>query len=325
MTQYRYIIALKILLCSIGAAYANDAYLALEEPVVNRDQAADARQLYAHDPSGKNLHVAVQALVRSQRAKDAWALVDAHQPVLGKAYFEARLAAINARLADASMLGKLKWARRLDTTCRDRLTQAPEDETALECLAKFHAQAPGIAGGNDTRGKAALKALMQLNLPRGLMVEAEITFPNDAQKALMLVDQALAYDTVYDEGLMQAAMIYGSVGDVGAAENALDRVDVASPVAVMRHYQLGKISAQTGARLETGEAALMTFLKGDTLYYGVDFRGPAHWRLGQIFAHGERYALAKIAFERALEHAPKLSAAQKDLKAIREKLRDRSS
>lgn len=307
------------------ATFASQAYIDLQEPKPDQQTGPALLQTYQQSPSDDALKQAVSQLIRRRQSEQAWDLIDAHGPQPTQPYFDAKLATINARMSEVSKLQKLGWARRLKNACTTRARQAPQDASALECLAKFHSRAPGIAGGDEAAGAKALAQLIALAPPRGYLVEAEITFPDDADKALSLVDKALSYDAVYDEGLMQAAMVYGYFKDWDSAAAALARVDPASPVAAMRHYQLGKLSAELGERLAQGEAALMTFLQGDTIYYGVDFRGPAHWRLGQIFRHDERFELAKLAFERALTYTPRLSAAKKDLKDVKKRLKQRGS
>lgn len=310
---------------SAPATLASQAYLELQEPKPDREAGNGLLDAYRQAPSDEALKEVVLHLIRRRQSEQAWDLIEGHGAQPTQAYFDAKLATINARMSQVSKLKKLGWARQLKSTCTARAEKAPKDASALECLAKFHSRAPGIAGGDDEAGAEALARLIALNPARGYLVEAEITFPDDADKALTLVNKALSYDAVYDEGLMQAAMVYGYFKDWDAAAAALARVDPSSPVAAMTHYQLGKLSAQLGERLAQGEAALLRFLQGDTLYYGVDFRGPAHWRLGQIFRHGERYDLAKLAFERALTYTPRLSAAKKDLKDVKKRIKQRGS
>lgn len=303
------------------AASASQAYLSLVEPEPSPGAGDAVLAHYKETQTDDALAKAVQVLIRARKSGEAWDLIEAHGARSSQRYFEAKLATVNARIAQVASVRKLRWARRLRETCTTRVEIAPEDEAALECLTKFHHRAPSIAGGDDAMSVASLNQLKQLNPARGALVEAEIVFSDNAAKGRSLVDEALSYDDVYDEGLLQAAMVYGYFKDWDAAAAALARIEETSLLAGMRHYQLGKLSAQLASRLDEGEAALMAFLQGETHYYGVDFRGPAHWRLGQIFRHGNRYDLAKLAFERALMHSPRLSAAKRDLKDIKKRIK----
>lgn len=305
-------------------AYAGQPvpYETLIDPAADTQSTAAIFEAYKSSGSDAALAAVVQAYIQSGKAKAAWDIIENHGDQPTKAFFEAKLAAVNAQLAQAGTFGKLSWARTLKKTCTQRNEREAADETALECLAKFHNRAPSIAGGDEEAGRAALAALTTQNPARGYLVQAEIVFPDDPEAARGLVDKALAYDTVYDEGLIQAAMVYGYFKDWDGVTTALGRVDETSDIAGMQYYQLGKLSAEMGERLQDGEAALIRFLQGDTIYQGVDFRGPAHWRLGQIFALQERNQLAKTAFERALGHMPRLSAAKKDLKAIKTRIKE---
>lgn len=306
---------------ALSAARASDSYETLEEPVASIVDVDAERSAYETVRSDAALEAYAKQLIRNRKSQTAWDIIEAHGDTGTKPYFEAKLAAVNARMAEVGKLAKLAWAHRLNETCSTRAVQAPDDETALECLAKFHNRAPIVAGGDKDVGAKALADLIRTNPARGYLVKAEIVFPKDPDAARALVDKALSYDDVYDEGLMQAAMVYGYFKDWDAVQTTLARVPPDAPNAQMRHYQVGKLSAQFGERLDWGEEALITFLQGDTLYYGVDFRGPAHWRLGQIFQHGERYVLAKSAFERALSHNSTLSGAKRDLKAVSKRLK----
>ena len=126
----------------------------------------------------------------------------------------------------------------------------------------------------------------------------------------------MGHERVYAQGLLDAAMVYGYFGDWSAALATLGRIEDASPLAGMRNYQIGKLSAELGEKLSEGEQALLTFLAGQTRHRGVAFRGPAHWRLGQIFVHQQRYDLARQAFETALDYNPRLKPAKDDLKQL---------
>lgn len=293
-------------------------YETLEEPPPDTAAAARALAEYTASPSADTLHELTRALIQNGDADTAWTTIETFGgDTKAKAYFAARLATINANLAASGGLGKLKWAKRLNAHCGERTDIDPEDEEALECLAKYHNRAPSMAGGDKDLAVSSLLALRGLNPGRADMVEAELVFKDDPQRARTLVDQAVAYEDLYDPGLLQAAMVYGYFKDWDAAEAALNRVPAGSEVSGMRHYQLGKLAAEHGEKLAIGEQALLVFLQGDTRQLGVDFRGPAHWRLGQIFVHTKRYEMARKAFETALEYNPRLKPAKKDLKALK--------
>lgn len=300
-------------------------YETLSEPAdTSRANGEDALAQYRRAPrKDEGLLLAVRALLNTGEMDDAWDLVEDHPaPSTTHAFFKAKLEAINANLAISGSLGKLKWAKRLRSHCANQVSNVPDDEDALECLAKFHARAPSIAGGDKAVSQTSLAALERLNAPRAKLVAAELVFREDPDAARALVDDAMGFGDVYDPGLLQAAMVYGYFKDWDEAQAVLARIPEGSELSGMRHYQMGKLAAEHGEKLSEGEQALLTFLTSQTRHLGVDFRGPAHWRLGQIFVHKERYGLANQAFKAALRYNPKLKQAKKDLKKLRA-LRDK--
>ncbi|MEM7570059.1 MAG: hypothetical protein AAF337_09705 [Pseudomonadota bacterium] len=325
-------------LLSAGSAPAEEAAptsaqtavqaLAYESLVEPSDTSAatlkDMASNYEASKTGDTLKAYVAALLRAGEAGDAWDVVMAY-PSSGPSplFFKAKLETINANLAASGSLGKLKWARRLRAHCAAHVAAVPASEDALECLAKFHNRAPSMAGGDKAAGAQALASLRAANPARADMVEAEIVFGDNPEQARALVDAAMAHEDVYDPGLLQAAMVYGYFKDWDAAQTVLGRIPEGSSLSGMRHYQMGKLAAEHGEKLEMGERALLHFLSGQTRHLGVDFRGPAHWRLGQIFVHQERYELAEKAFKAALRYNRNLKPAKKDLKALKGRMAGR--
>lgn len=80
-------------------------------------------------------------------------------------------------------------------------------------------------------------------------------------------------------------------------------------------YQLGRLSALSGERLERGEWALREYL-----VLGPEEGGPglgaAHWRLGMILEHQGRIDEARREYEVALELDPELDEAKKSLRKL---------
>ncbi|MGD1954863.1 MAG: tetratricopeptide repeat protein [Sphingomonadales bacterium] len=293
------------------------SYETLVEPApVARTTKAEAIAAYEAEPNDETLARSITGLIRIGEAKAAWALLEDHPVSSSAAYFKAKLDAVNANLASAGSLGKLKWAKRLRVHCSGRLDAVPEDEDALECVAKFHYRAPSVAGGDAALGIQALERLKTLNMPRAALAEAELIFKEDPERAHALVDEAVKQSDIHDQGLLQAAMVFGYFKEWDRTEETLSRISDSSPMSGMRHYQMGKLSAEHGEKLKAGEQALLRFLSGETQHFGVDFRGPAHWRIGQIFQHQQRFELARQAYETALDYNPRLKSAKADLKAL---------
>ena len=114
----------------------------------------------------------------------------------------------------------------------------------------------------------------------------------------------------------------GALVNLDSAETArLEVLEILAAVVVRQpdnlgaHYQIGKIGALTGKRLDMAEASLRVYLQHDEPAGGPSHAG-AHWRLGMIFEHRGETELARAEYETALKLSPNLRQAREALEKL---------
>jgi tetratricopeptide (TPR) repeat protein len=100
-----------------------------------------------------------------------------------------------------------------------------------------------------------------------------------------------------------------------ASFGLLQRVVAAEPANLEAWYQMGKIGALTGERLDEAWAALERYVEEGPVEDGPTLAG-AHWRLGMIHEHRGDVDAARAAFERALALDPEFTAARQALEQL---------
>ena len=83
-------------------------------------------------------------------------------------------------------------------------------------------------------------------------------------------------------------------------------------------YQIGRISALSGKRLDRGIECLKMYLNAEVEMTSITpSKGIAYWEMGRIYEHKNDIESATIAYERALKINPNFEYAKKALKKIR--------
>lgn len=163
-------------------------------------------------------------------------------------YFKSLGDAYGLAAQHAGFFSGFSLARKCGAAYRHAVALDPHDLDAREALFEFYRQAPAIVGGGLDKARAEALAIRRLDDVRGTLELVEVDV---ARK------------------------------DYAAAFSALDRLRHDHPDATVVLYQLGRIAALSGRRLDRGRAALRAYLahppSGD-----VPPPWEAHWRLAQI-------------------------------------------
>jgi tetratricopeptide (TPR) repeat protein len=217
----------------------------------------------------------------------------------------------------ASMFGALGHARKSRAALEKAAELAPDDIAIRLGLVAFYRQAPGIAGGGIDKAHAQADEIIRRDAVRGHLAkgglyqhekkwaEAERSFREAARLAPESLDPpfALGQLNVLRENWSGAFAVF---------EEVLE--DHPDNLAAM--YQIGRIAALSGQRLDRGEAMLRRYLAADPVR-GLPPPAAAHLRLGNIATHrGDREA-ARAAFEQALTLDPGYKDAAEALAKLR--------
>ena len=150
---------------------------------------------------------------------------------------------------------------------KGRDSRSPKRQYALF---NFYRSAPAIIGGGADKARTQAQEIQKLDVVRG---------------TLALVELSVA-DKKYEE-----------------AFETLENFRRSHPEALDAVYQIGRVAALSGQRLDVGAAALKEYLA----HTPNDNQPPlwaAHWRLGQIFEKQGDPATARAEYEAALKLNP---------------------
>lgn len=187
--------------------------------------------------------------------------------------------AYETALDRAGMLTKFSLAKKCLAAYERAVALDPSNLTARQRVLGFHVGAPALYGGKKSEAWKQAAAIKQLDplhghLAVGLLHGVEKKFP----EALAEFEQALRLD----------------------------------PANYLAHYQVGRIAALTGEKLDRGVAAMQQAL---ALPPTDDAPGhdAGHWRLGTLLEQMGDRAGAKSAYEASLRLNPHYEPAAKAL------------
>lgn len=182
----------------------------------------------------------------------------------------------------AGMFSKMSLAGK----CRDAYVKAveldPKNIDARFALLGYYRQAPGIVGGGVDKALAQADEIIKLDPVRGKIAKAGI----------------LAGEKKYDEAF-------------ALFEESLQ----SNPNDYAALYQVGRLAAETGQRLDRGLEALQKCL-AQTPPEGAPPHPAAHWRIGNIHEKKGDKASARHAYQAALALDPKHEQAAAALKKL---------
>lgn len=182
----------------------------------------------------------------------------------------------------AGVFSKMSWAKKCVAAYQRAVELDPANVAAHVSLVEYYRQAPSIVGGGMDKAYAQAEKIKQLDPARGLTVLATLY--------------------VSDKKFSEAFAIY---------EGQLK----ATPDHYAALYQIGRIAALSGERVERGIAALRQAL-AQTPPADQPGQAPANWRLGQLLEKQNDKAGARACYEAALTIDPKFTQAADALKKL---------
>ncbi|MDX2187858.1 MAG: hypothetical protein SFV32_13055 [Opitutaceae bacterium] len=182
----------------------------------------------------------------------------------------------------ASVFEKLDWARKCDRALGRAVELAPADFAARSALVDFCLEAPEMAGGGRKRALAEARALKELNVSGGAVLEA-LLFEKEKR---------------WDESL---AVLRDAIGRM--------------PEDYVLLYTLGRTAVLAGRTESDAKAALEKCL-GLEPPAGFPGHGAVWYRLGDLSRlNGDREA-ARVGYETALRLDPALEPAKQALDGL---------
>ncbi|RUO37734.1 hypothetical protein CWE13_07245 [Aliidiomarina shirensis] len=194
---------------------------------------------------------------------------------------------------DASAIRLPFLARRMRNQWGEALEKDPDHELAHLSLLQFHANAPGIAGGDKDQVQFHAERLHELNSPfrfQADIIIAAVAEDFAAEEAAWLawfqdqpenLDIRVNYisqrvnEEKYSEALTQMHYVLDNVSADDEEHQAL---------AAQVSYQWGKLAAESGEELENGARHLQALLAENRVPENMPV-GWTQYRLAQIYLH----------------------------------------
>lgn len=214
---------------------------------------------------------------------------------------------------DANVIKQGMLAPKMKKEWEKAIALDPKDLDSRTSLIQFYLQAPGFMGGSVDKAKEMANQIIKIKPAEGHRQLGNIYFyeknyseAENQYKEMVKVDAAYSFwlnayyldKKKYD----QAFMFF---------EDVLKK----SPDDMMAIYQIGKISAISGQKLERGEECLKKYLTAKPKIEGLSIAA-ANMRLAQIYEKKGKKPEAKKLFEAALKEDGNLKEAKEGLERV---------
>lgn len=185
-------------------------------------------------------------------------------------------------------------------------------------LVEFYQEAPWFAGGGMDKAHDEAKAIAKIDAFRGAMITAGLYQQEEewanAERAFR---NALRVQPGSVEANFALAQLNVRTGRHDEALAIFEDILQAHPAHPASLYQIGRVAALSGKRLERGEAALREYLTLDVNAPGLPSHAHAWHRLGNVLERMRNIDGAREAYRKALELDPKLKEADDSLGKLR--------
>lgn len=214
---------------------------------------------------------------------------------------------------EANVFTMAKWAGRTRTAWEKAVELDPELLDARFDLIQYYLQAPGIVGGGRDKAEAQVGEIARRDAGLGKLAQSWLAFADkDAARAEALQREAVQASPDNTRVLMalSGTLQRGEKWDEVEAlwQARLDR----APQDPMARYQLGRLAALRGEKLEHGLAMLDAFIAGGEVPDELSIAA-AHWRRGQLLEKLGRLDEARQAYTIGLTDASVKQLAEADL------------
>jgi tetratricopeptide (TPR) repeat protein len=214
-------------------------------------------------------------------------------------------------LSRMSLLGSLKHAME-----RSIELDSSNVEARINLL-QFYLQAPAMMGGGVDKAREQAAAIMAHDSYQGRLQNASIAEnQKDTVAAERTLRELVAAFPDSSAPAVRLAIYYFNAKRYDDSFRVLEDRLRRSPTDGAALYQLGRVGAVSGAKLDRAQWALDRFLQMPHKR-GTPSIAAAHWRMGMIHeAKGDRTA-ARAAYETALRLDPKLAGAKASLDKLK--------
>ena len=188
---------------------------------------------------------------------------------------------------------------------------------AREGLLRYYLAAPGFLGGSIDNARIQANEIAKLNPYRGGMALANVAFAAKDTAALIKMHEGLAAQFP-DSTTPYLTLLNIQIArkQFALAWAAVDRLQKARPELPVVRYAVGRAAAESGERLDQGEASLREYLQ-HTPKPNEPSLAAAHWRLGMIAEKRGNITAAREEYLTAATMDPKLRQAKEALSRLK--------
>lgn len=179
----------------------------------------------------------------------------------------------------ASLLSQMSFAKKCRASLERAVELDPANLDARQGLVDYYRQAPSFLGGGILKAYTQAEEIRQRDLERGTLILGQLYF----------------VDRRYDDAIALAQELIA-----------------AQPDNYIGHYSIGRIAAESGEQLETGEANLRRCLEL-TPGQGDPSHAAVWWRLGNLAERRKDPGAARTAYEKSLQLDPHFKQAHHSL------------
>jgi tetratricopeptide (TPR) repeat protein len=228
---------------------------------------------------------------------------------LGRAY--------GAQAMQATLLRQAALAKKVRKAFERAVELDPNNLPARTALVEYYSRAPGFLGGSPDKAHREAEEIRRRDALRGhgafgWIAEHEKRFDVAARE----YESARREFPDSPEPLLWRAHLAEHQKDY---ETAFDLLETAARTASQAEalYEIGRLSATTGRRLDRGEEALKKYLDRPTTGQDEPSLASAHHRLGSLYEKKKDRVLARREYAAALELDPMLTEARQALSKLK--------
>ncbi|HUQ98854.1 MAG TPA: TRAP transporter TatT component family protein [Gemmatimonadaceae bacterium] len=232
-------------------------------------------------------------------------------------YHQWLASALGAKAAAAGPMGAMSIA----SSVKREMERAVElDSTNIEArvnLTQFYLQAPAMMGGGVDRAREQVAILLTRSAYYGHLQEAAVAEnQKDAEAAEKILRDLVSAYPDSSAPATRLAQFYSTAKRYDESFAVLEDRLKRSPNDGSALYQLGRVGAVSGLKLDRAQWALESYIRTPHKR-GTPTIAGAHWRLGMVREAGGDTTTARAEYETALRLDPKLAGAKTSLEKLK--------
>ena len=222
-------------------------------------------------------------------------------------------------LADSTSKIKLPFlARRIKGEFERTVQLDPTSVDGRSGLVEFYSQAPGVMGGSKEKAQEQINEIIKLNPMRGHWKQADLHMRDkkiaEAEKEYIAAEQSAPDSSIAAYTL---GGFYQGQQRWTDALAVYDRIEKRFPAEWAYRFNMGRIAALSGERMERGEKELRALIASPPADMQKNTLAGAHHRLGMILERQGKKDQARTEYQMAISINPNHEEAKKALAALK--------